>query len=135
MIDARRAAATLAVAITLAAAAVSCTPSATPTPGPAGSGSIGSPLTETPGASDQLPASPVTGILTGIESTGLTKVTGFSLRTADGREVSFRIGILENGAQFPPGHLAEHLATSSPVRVFFRVDGGHLVVYRLEDAS
>jgi len=133
MIRARRGAATLAVAIALAAAAVSCAPSATSTPGPAGSGSIGSPLAETPGAGDPVPASPVTGILTGIQAAGLTQVTGFSLRTADGRELRFRIGILDNGAQFPPGHLAEHLATSSPVRVFFRVDGSDLVVYRLED--
>ena len=43
------------------------------------------------------------------------------------------IGILENGAQFPPGHLAEHMANASPVRVFFRDEGGQLVVYRLED--
>jgi hypothetical protein len=78
--------------------------------------------------------SPVTGVLTHIDSQGLSKVTGFVLRTADGRETSFQIGILENGDQFPPGHLAEHMANASPVRVFFRDDGaGNLVVYRLED--
>jgi hypothetical protein len=78
--------------------------------------------------------SPVTGVLTHIDSQGLSKVTGFTLRTNDGRETSFEIGILENGDQFPPGHLAEHMANASPVRVFFRDDGGgNLVVYRLED--
>ena len=78
--------------------------------------------------------SPVTGVLTHIESQGLSKVTAFTLRTADGRETRFLIGILENGAQFPPGHLAEHMANASPVRVFFRDDGaGNLVAYRLED--
>ena len=78
--------------------------------------------------------SPVTGVLTHIESQGLSKVTAFTLRTADGRETRFLIGILENGAQFPPGHLAEHMANASPVRVFFRADGtGNLVAYRLED--
>ncbi len=135
MIRARRGTATIAVAIMLALSAASCGPSASSTLGEAGSGTIGSPLVETPATDDPVPASPVTGILTGIQSSGLTQVTGFSLRTADGRELSFRIGILENGAQFPPGHLAEHLATSSPVRVFFRVDGSDLVVYRLEDGS
>ncbi len=135
MIRARREAATVAVVIMLAVSAVSCTPSATSTPGQAGSGSIGSPLVETPAAGDPVPASPVTGILVGIQSSGLTQVTGFDLRTAAGEELTFRIGILENGAQFPPGHLAEHLATSTPVRVFFSVQEGDLVVYRLEDAS
>jgi hypothetical protein len=78
--------------------------------------------------------SPVTGVLTHIESEGLSKVTAFTLRTADGRQTRFEIGVLENGAQFPPGHLAEHMANASPVRVFFRDDGsGRLVAYRLED--
>ena len=77
--------------------------------------------------------SPVTGRLTHIDAEGLTKVTAFRLRLDDGRELDFQIGILENGAQFPPGHLAEHMANASPVRVFFRDEGGHLVVYRLED--
>ena len=45
------------------------------------------------------------------------------------------VGTLENGVEFPPGHLAEHLASSSPLRVFFRPEGDRLVVYRLEDAS
>ena len=78
--------------------------------------------------------SPVTGVLTHIDSQGLSKVTGFVLRTPDGRETTFEIGILENGDQFPPGHLAEHMANTSPVKVWFRDDGaGRLVVYRLED--
>ena len=77
--------------------------------------------------------SPVTGRLTHIDAEGLTKVTAFRLRLDDGREIDFEIGVLENGAQFPPGHLAEHMANASPVRVFFRDEGGHLVVYRLED--
>lgn len=81
------------------------------------------------------PPSPVTGVLVAIEAEGLANVKGFTLRTNDGQEVVFRIGILENGAQFPPGHLAEHLATSSPVRVFYRTEGADLVVYRIEDAN
>ncbi len=90
----------------------------------------------TPPPSGSLPplVSPVTGLLTHIEAEGLSKVTAFTLRTADGRETRFEIGILENGAQFPPGHLAEHMANASPVRVFFRNDGaGNHVVYRIED--
>lgn len=78
--------------------------------------------------------SPVDGLLIKLDSEGLTKVTGFRLRTADGVEVPFRMGVLENGVEFPPGHLAEHMATTTRVRVFFRDEGGEHVVYRLEDA-
>lgn len=79
--------------------------------------------------------SPAVGLLTDIDSEGLTRVTAFRLRTDDGAEVQFRIGTLENGAEFPPGHLAEHMSTTTKVRVFFREEGGERVVYRLEDAD
>jgi hypothetical protein len=88
-----------------------------------------------PGSSQAALASPVTGVLVHIDSTGLAAVSGFRLRLDDGREVTFRIGTLENGDQFPPGHLAEHMASSDPVRVYFRPDGSDLVVYRIEDAG
>jgi hypothetical protein len=70
-----------------------------------------------------------------VDSAGLSRVSGFTLRLADGTTEVFRIGVLENGAQFPPGHLAEHLATAAPVRVSYRPQGGELVVYRIEDAG
>jgi hypothetical protein len=108
-----------------------CTPSPSATVGPVETASLGVPAS---GNGEGLPSSPVDGVLTHIDSTGLTQVTGFDMRTADGRTLAFRIGTLENGAQFPPGHLAEHLATSAPVRVWFRPQGTDLVVYRLEDA-
>ena len=75
------------------------------------------------------------GRLTGIDSEGLTKVRGFTLLTGPGTETAFTLGVLENGIEFPPGHLAEHMSTSSPIRVFFRDQGGTLVVYRIEDAE
>jgi hypothetical protein len=75
-----------------------------------------------------------TGVVVGVEATGLTSVQGFSIRTADGRTVDFRIGTLENGAAFAPGHLAEHRVSLVPVRVtYVDEDGAHLAV-RLEDA-
>lgn len=97
-------------------------------------GSPGRVAGSTPAAGSEAAAtSPATGVLVKIDAQGLTKVTGFRLRTNDGMEIPFAIGVLENGAEFPPGHLAEHMATSSPVKVFFRDEGGTLVVYRLED--
>ena len=74
------------------------------------------------------------GIVSSIDSEGLTNVRGFTLLTPDGRELEFTIGTLENGAQFPPGHLAEHQALASPIRVWYRTEGGSLVAFRLEDS-
>jgi hypothetical protein len=99
------------------------------TPAPTAGASLAPALSGSPVA---LP-SPVTGVLVKIDSEGLTRVRGFRLRLADGTEAAFTIGILQNGAEFPPGHLAEHMSTSSPVRVFFRDEGGAHVVYRIED--
>jgi hypothetical protein len=129
----RRPAAALAVALALAVAIAGCAPAGTPKPslGPVATASIEAPASGSPGAL----TSPVVGVLLTIDSKGLADVKGFTLRTGDGRELTFEIGTLENGADFPPGHLAEHLAGSIPVRVFFRADGDRLVVYRMEDAS
>jgi hypothetical protein len=106
--------------VAVLASLAACGPATTPSP-------------PTPPASLGPLVSPVTGRLIAIDAEGLSKVTAFRLRTDDGREVAFEIGVLENGAEFPPGHLAEHMANASPVRVFFRDEGGRLVVYRLED--
>ena len=125
----------VALAVTLAITSAACSASPTPTLGPIVTASIVAPADGTPGATEQVPASPVTGILVKIDSSGLANVAGFDLRLDDGRVLSFRIGTLENGDVFPPGHLAEHLATSAPVRVYFRVSGTALVVYRLEDGG
>jgi len=127
------AAAIAAFAFVVAAALAACSAGPTPSPAPIETASMVAPATGEPVAS--VPPSPVTGVLTGIDASGLSQVAGFRLRLDDGTQLSFKLGALENGTEFPPGHLAEHLATSSPVRVFFRVEGGDLVVYRIEDAS
>jgi hypothetical protein len=77
----------------------------------------------------------VEGVVVGIDAQGLTKVAGFRLRAADGTETSFTIGVLENGVEFPPGHLTEHMSTLTPVRAYFREEDGERVVYRIEDAE
>jgi hypothetical protein len=81
------------------------------------------------------PISPVDGVVTLVRATGLTDVQGFSLRpSAGGPNLDFTLGPLENATQFPPGHLKEHQATGTPIRVYFTNAGGKLLVYRLEDA-
>jgi hypothetical protein len=75
-----------------------------------------------------------TGIVVAVQATSLSNVEGFSIRTADGRTVDFRIGRLENAATFPPGHLAEHKVTLVPVRVTYVVQDGADVAVLIEDA-
>jgi hypothetical protein len=82
-----------------------------------------------------IPASPVAGIVIKVDSQGLDDVRGFTLRSSAGDELEFTIAQLENGDEFPPGHLTEHMAAASPVLVFFRDENGELVAYRIEDAG
>lgn len=82
---------------------------------------------------DSATAPSVVGVIVSVQSEGLDRVRGFSLRTQDGATVPFAIGILENGAAFPPGHLVEHQATAQLVRVWYRLEGETRVAIRLED--
>ena len=76
-----------------------------------------------------------TGVIVAVDSAGLGDVRGVTVRATDGTLASFSLEQLQNATEFPPGHLAEHQATSSPVLVYFRVENGERVVYRLEDAE
>ena len=70
-----------------------------------------------------------TGIVVAVEATSLTSVQGFSIRTADGRTVDFRVGALENASAFPPGHLAAHRVSLVPIQVtYVDRDGAHVAV-------
>lgn len=114
-------------------------PPATSSVGPATSAaasiSPASPGSAAPSAPGAV-SSPVVGVVVAVDSAGLGSVSGFTLRLTGGAQVRFRVtGALENAAQFPLGHLSEHLATAAPVRVFFRTSGDLLVAYRIEDAG
>jgi hypothetical protein len=76
----------------------------------------------------------VDGVIVAVDSAGLDQVRGFSLRTVGGETIDFAVGSLENGAEFPPGHLAEHQATAEPVRVSFVTEGETRVAVRIDDA-
>ena len=93
------------------------------------------PLPPSAPASPPTVSSPTEGIVIAVDAASLTDVRGFTLRTPKGYAFGFKVGPLENATEFPPGHLAEHQATSSPVRVYFRVEGEDRVAYRLEDAA
>jgi hypothetical protein len=93
------------------------------------------PSVQPSGSCGRVLGSPVVGIVTSVDSGGLGDVRGFELRTAEGVSLELEIGDLENPVEFPPAHLAEHKATSSPVRAFFRCEEERLIVYRLEDGG
>lgn len=88
-----------------------------------------------PGAGSGVPRRAVVGIVTNVQGSSPTQVTEFTLRTADGETVSFRVGTVESGGEaFPPGHLREHQANAEPVRVTFVETAGIREAVRLEDA-
>ena len=76
----------------------------------------------------------VDGIVVAVDSAGLGSVSGFRLRSDDGRTLQFDLSSLGDGVAFPPGHLAEHVANSIRVRVWYRDDAGRLAALWLEDA-
>jgi hypothetical protein len=77
----------------------------------------------------------VEGVVMAVDSSGLGDVRSFTLRRPGGETVEFRLGELENGTEFPPGHLAEHQATAQPVVVYYRIEGNERFAVRLEDAG
>jgi hypothetical protein len=128
----------LLVALGLSMTVAACDIGASlPTAGgsPPSSGAAPSVSFDIPSFAVPAPKSPVAGVITSIDSQGVDKVKGFTLRTRSGVDLTFVIGQLDNGVEFPPGHLAEHQASLEPVLVYFKAEGGKLVVYHLEDAG
>ena len=75
------------------------------------------------------------GIVMDVQQTSLTAVSGFTLRTKDGREMRFTVGQLElDGNAFDAAHLQVHRLSAQPVAVAYREQDGALVAYRLVDA-
>jgi hypothetical protein len=89
-----------------------------------------------PGATPSPPAgtAEVVGVIVAVDARGLDDVRGFTLRREGGEQLEFSLADLENGTEFPPGHLAEHQATAEPVRVWYRDAGDERLAIRLEDA-
>lgn len=77
----------------------------------------------------------VAGFVTGIEAKSLTEVESFTLRTAEGTEMTFRVRNIElDDGAFPVSHLREHMALGQPVAIAYRQEGTERVAYRLGDA-
>ena len=76
-----------------------------------------------------------TGIVTTVTSASLVEVDSFTLRTNDGRTLTFStkdLPIRDGG--FPAQHLREHQALAQPVQVTYRVTDGRNDVVKLLDA-
>ena len=125
----------VALGLTLVAACDIATSNQPASGSPTSSGAAPSVSFDMPSFAVPEPKSPVAGVITSIDSQGVDKVRGFTLRTRSGVDLTFVIGQLDNGVEFPPGHLAEHQASLEPVLVYFKVEDGKLVVYHLEDAG
>ncbi len=76
------------------------------------------------------------GIVTAIDTLGVGRVQGFTLRTADGESLAFAFDgpVALGDCAFPPDHLREHMATAEGIAVAYRIDGDVRVVVRLTDA-
>lgn len=94
---------------------------------------VGCGASASPSASAQPTSSSIEGVVVRVDSTGLNKVTSFTLRDVDGGIHVFKLDKLENRAEFPPGHLTEHQANADPVRVYFTLVGGDVFAIRIED--
>lgn len=76
------------------------------------------------------------GFIIEVNSTSITQVDSFTLRTPEGVRLQFSVGRLElEGGAFPAGHLREHMTLGQPVAVAYRQEGGTRVAYRLVDAT
>ena len=93
------------------------------------------PATDTSSPGAIVPASPIAGVVVGIDAVGAGQITGFILRTNQGETYHFKIGQLQNADEFPPSNLKDSMDTSSPVLVFFDAVNGELVANRMEDAG
>jgi hypothetical protein len=76
------------------------------------------------------------GFVVDVQSSSITQVDSFTIRTPEGAELVFRVGPLElDGGAFPAGHLREHMALAQAVAVAYREEGGERVAFRLADAT
>jgi hypothetical protein len=76
-----------------------------------------------------------TGLVIDVQSTSAVDITGFTLRTQDGRIQQYAVGRLDTASPaFPAVHLRSHLISLIPVVVTYEMDGDQRVALRIVDA-
>ena len=89
-----------------------------------------------PGCASQPSARTARGILVDVQGASLQRVESFTLRTDDGRELTFRPAPDFNAGvshSMTPGHMRQHMALAEPVTVTYREEGGSLVALSATD--
>jgi hypothetical protein len=88
------------------------------------------------GCASQPPARTERGILLDVQGASLQRVESFTLRTDDGRELTFRTAPNFNEGpshSMSPGHMRQHMALAEPVTVTYREEGNSLVALSATD--
>jgi hypothetical protein len=89
------------------------------------------------GDGDETPArrDTVTGTVTAVDATSLTKINSFTLRSGNDLITIFIDGHRDySKTGFLPQHLREHVISAIKVRVEFERRGGKLVALAMDDA-
>jgi hypothetical protein len=77
-----------------------------------------------------------TGVVVGVEGSGAAEVTSFSLRTAEGRVITFAVGRLDlSDGGLPAPHLREHLVSGMPITVEYAAEADRNLALRYVDAE
>lgn len=77
-----------------------------------------------------------TGIVIGAEGPSAAVVDTFTLRTAQGQMIDFRVGRLDlSNAGLPAPHLREHLVSGEQITVTYHVESGANVADRYVDVG
>ncbi len=87
---------------------------------------------ETSGNGEDPAPSELTGVITEVESSGLTEVESFTLSSEGETYEIFLADDIDLG--FPPAHLNEHKTTGDPVLVKLEEHGDRLFALSIEDA-
>ncbi len=87
------------------------------------------------GGRQTAPALQVTGVVIAADGQSAAQVDSFSLRTADGQILAFRVVRLDltNGG-LPSAHLREHLSSGEPIAVTYHVESDVNIADRYVDA-
>lgn len=74
------------------------------------------------------------GIVVAVDGTGPASVDAVTVRSSDGRQLTFEVGRLDLANGLPAAHLREHLVSSAPIVIDYVVEGGRNVALRYNDA-
>jgi hypothetical protein len=89
-----------------------------------------------PGCASQPPEHTERGILVDVQGASLQRVESFTIRTDEGRELTFRPAPdfnAEASHSMTPGHMRQHMALADPITVSYREEAGSLVALSATD--